>query len=204
MAIISTSDLKAHLNIPDSVDDPSVATATLAACTWVRQHCGRTFEVTTSGSESARVFRAKTKTLTVTDDFSTTSNLVVKIDTTDDGAYESTLTLNTDFIVEPLNATEDGLTSVYRRLVATTTLFVPSHTFPNVQVTARWGWTAVPDAVKQAALIEGARLFKRRTSPEGVVGGFQDFGAVRVSARHDPDAVALLEPYVRPEKVFYT
>lgn len=203
MAIISVSDLRTHLNIADGQDDTPIAVAAEAACAWVIQHCGRSFEVTASGSESARVFRPKTSTLTITDDFSTTTNLTVKTDSGDDGTYETTLTLNTDYIVEPLNGIEDGLTVPYRRIIATSWLFTTCATIAPVQVTARWGWTAVPAAVKQAALIEGARLFKRRTSPEGVVGGFQDFGGIRVSTRDDPDVVALLRPYVRPETALY-
>jgi hypothetical protein len=66
-----------------------------------------------------------------------------------------------------------------------------------VQVTAAWGWSADPAAVVNATLIQAARIFKRRTSPEGVVGGFQDFGAVRVSSRMDPDVMDLLAPYRR-------
>lgn len=203
MAIISVYDLRSHLNIPDEVDDTPISIAADAACAWVIQHCGRSFEVTASGSESARVFRPKSPTLTITDDFSSTTNLTVKTDDGDDGTYENTLTLNSDFIVEPLNGIEDGLTVPYRRIVATSWLFTTLSTVAPVQVTARWGWAAVPGAVKQAALIEGARLFKRRTSPEGVLGGFQDYGAVRVSGRDDPDAVALLRPYVRPETALY-
>lgn len=203
MAIISIYDLRAHLNIPDEVDDTPLTIAAESACAWVIQHCGRSFEVTTSGSESARVYHPRSATLVLTDDFSSTTNLTVKVDNGDDGTYETTLTLNSDFIVEPLNGIEDGATVPYRRLVTTPWLFPTGHTFPSVQVTARWGWAAVPSAVKQAALIEGARLFKRRTSPEGVIGGFQDFGGVRVSGRDDPDAVALLRPYVRAETALY-
>lgn len=205
MAIIEASDLRAHLDIPDTKDDTSLTLAASAACRAVQTYCGRSFEITASGSESARVFYPKSHTLTVTDDFSSTTNLVVKIDSGDDGTYETTLTLDTDYFVEPLNGLEDGLTVPYRRLVATSWLFpVWCVRRPAVQVTARWGWSAVPDDVKLAALIKGARLFKRRQSPEGVLGGFADFGAVRVSNREDPDVMSLLNDYRRSEVVFYT
>lgn len=199
MAIISASDLKTWMGISDSNDDTLLTTAASAACTWVIQTCGRSFEVTNSGSETARVFQPKTQTICVTDDFSSTVNLAVKVDNGDDGTYETTLTLNTDFLVEPVNGIEDGLSVPYRKIRAKNWVFPHCHTFPSVQVTARWGWSAVPDAVKQAALIEGARIAKRSKSPEGVLGGFQDFGATPIRQKADPDALALLNPYIRAE-----
>jgi hypothetical protein len=147
-------------------------------------------------------FRPKTPTLCVTDDFRTTTNLVVK--TGVDGTYDTTLTLGTDYFVEPLNGIEDGISVPYRRITSRNWEFDCADEGPTVQVTAAWGWTAVPDDVTYAALIKGSRLFKRRTSPEGVLGGFADFGAVRISRQEDPDVMDLLESYRRPEVVFYT
>ena len=37
------------------------------------------------------------------DDISVTTGLIVKLDDNDDGTYEKTLTLNTDFFLEPSN-----------------------------------------------------------------------------------------------------
>ena len=204
MALISTSDLKTHLTISDTTDDTTLATAASAASRAVQRWCGREFDVTTTASASARVFRPRTPTLTITDDFWTTSSLVVKTDQGDDGTYESTLTINTDFIVEPLNGMEDGITVPYRRLRAIAWVFPMWSTHASVQVTAAWGWAAIPDDVKQAALILAARIWKRKNSPEGVLGGFQDFGPVRITARQDPDVVALLSDYRRAETALYT
>ena len=52
----------------------------------------------------------------------------------------------------------------------------------------------VPDNVREATLLQTARQFRRRLSPEGVA-GFGEFGAVRVS-RLDPDVEALITPDV--------
>ncbi len=204
MAIINASDLKTHLGISDSTDDTTITTAASAASRAVQRWCGREFDTTTTASASARVFHPKSQTLCITDDFWTTTNLVVKYELSDDGTYGNTLTLNTDFIVEPLNGREDGIAVPYRKLRATSWIFPTGTTFPSVQVTAAWGWSAVPDDVKQAALILGARIWKRKNSPEGVLGGFQDFGAVRISSRQDPDVVNLLADYRRAETALYT
>jgi len=63
----------------------------------------------------------------------------------------------------------------------------------RVQVSADWGWPATPAAVEQACLIQAARIFKRKDSPEGILGS-AEWGAVRVS-RVDPDVDAMLAPY---------
>ena len=52
-----------------------------------------------------------------------------------------------------------------------------------------------PSEVHTAALIQAARIYKRRGSPEGVA-NFGDFGPVIVS-RIDPDIEANLSPYLR-------
>lgn len=64
----------------------------------------------------------------------------------------------------------------------------------RIRVTARWGWSAVPAQVEQAAILRATNLFKRKDSPHGIA-GFADFGAVRI--RQDPDVAALLAPFVR-------
>ena len=53
-----------------------------------------------------------------------------------------------------------------------------------------------PAEVTVAALIEAARTYKRRGSPEGVSGLGGDFGVVRVSS-WDPTIEANLSPYLR-------
>jgi hypothetical protein len=64
-----------------------------------------------------------------------------------------------------------------------------------VQVTARWGWPAVPEPVRSACGILAGRLFKRADSLLGVA-GFGDLGAITLRAV-DPDVQRMLAPYVR-------
>jgi hypothetical protein len=63
-----------------------------------------------------------------------------------------------------------------------------------IEVEAEWGWPEVPEAVHRATLIQGARIFKRKEAPEGII-GLNQFGVLRVAGRPDPDYVALLLPY---------
>lgn len=66
----------------------------------------------------------------------------------------------------------------------------------RVQVTARWGWPAVPDEIAQAAQLLAARLYRRKDSPQGVLGS-TEWGTARVS-RTDPDVENLIAPFVIP------
>jgi hypothetical protein len=195
MAIITSSDLKTHLNIGDAVDDTTIATAASAANDAVVHWCGRDF--TDAGSATARVFHPLNGRAVDVDDFSTTTGLVVATDTTGDGTYDDTWDSD-DFELDPANGLRHGQTFPFTRIRA-----VEGRMFPvvhrrrfSVEVTARWGWADVPGPVTQATLIKAARLFRRKDSPEGVA-GFGDFGVVRVSTRDDPDVIMLLGDYVR-------
>ncbi len=205
MAIISGSDLASWLSIPDTEDDPALQTAAAAASQKVTEYCDRDFVKTAIASPTARVFwptMSLTGKLEV-DDFWETTVLVVKVDDNNDGTFETTLTLNTDFYLEPLNGRLHGQTWPYTRLVLINRTF-PCYSYrPSVQVTAAWGWTAIPDAVKQATLIEGAAIFHRRNSPSGVIGGFADFGAVRVSRFEDPDVARYLFDFRKSDPAVY-
>lgn len=132
------------------------------------------------------------------EDFSTTTGLVVKTDDNDDGTYETTWTISTDFQVEPLNGVVNGQPGwPYWRIRAVGSRSFPVSTTgrPTVQVTARWGWATVPSPVREACLLQAARLFDRKNSPLGVA-GFADLGAVtRLLAKLDPDVEFMLSPY---------
>ena len=67
---------------------------------------------------------------------------------------------------------------------------------PRARVTARWGWPAIPGEIEEATLIQAARLYRRKDSPEGVTGS-AEWGVVRLS-RRDPDVWALIEHFVLP------
>jgi hypothetical protein len=54
----------------------------------------------------------------------------------------------------------------------------------------------VPEPIKQACILQSARVYKRYDSPLGVA-GFGDLGAIRVSRFLDPDVAQMVEPYRR-------
>jgi hypothetical protein len=116
---------------------------------------------------------------------------VVKVD--DGFDYATTLVLDVDFRVEPLNNLSKGL-PVYR-LVSLSGVFPRSTVRPGVQVTARWGWPSVPSAITEATLLMAGRLFKRGDSLLGVA-GFTDMGVITVRGV-DPDVDHLIQPFRR-------
>ena len=188
----TTSLVKASLGIPSGTtsEDAYIEDAIDAAEDEINNFCDRTFVA--DGSATARVYQPSTNVLVYTDDFYTTTSLVVKQDDSNDGTYGTTLTITSDFIVVGNSAPFNCIRSVSSPF--------PRYTSnrPTVQVTAKWGYkTAVPAAVAQAALILSARLFQRRSSPLGVMAGVvNDFGPSRVS-RIDPDIQRLLAGYRR-------
>lgn len=199
MAIITTTNLKTHLNISGSQHDTRIGYAVNAANQAVVQWCGRSFD--DAGIASARTFYPQSCHVAKVDDFHTTTGLVVATDEGDDGTYETTWTISTDFYLEPLNQLANGVTVPYRRIRTTGTRWFPVRGYrPSLQVTARWGWAAVPDAVFEATLIKAARIFFRKDSPQGIA-GVDQFGVVRLSRAGDPDVMDLLAPFRRSENV---
>ena len=191
----TTAELKSELRITDADDDTQLALAVEAASEWITSWCERDFNQ--AATTSVRTFYPSAGIVHV-DDIATTTGLVVGVDTGDDGTYETTWTISTDFTLEPVNGVVGGVSGhPFTRIRPTGTLSFPSSlTYrPSVQVTATWGWPAVPSSVKRAALILAARLYKRRDSAEGILGGLGDFGPVRVGTRLDPDVEMLLAAY---------
>jgi hypothetical protein len=121
----------------------------------------------------------------------------VVTDTDSDGVFE-TVWATSDYQLLPLNPTAAPERKPFTKIRAVGDLRFPRPTSTGriglSQVLGQWGSPAIPAPVHQMALILVHRTVRRRGSPEGVAGGFDEFGAVRIS-REDPDAVRYLMPY---------
>ena len=188
---VALSELKSALGITGSTDDDFLNLAIDSAEESIDDLCGRVF--TAAGSASARTYRAQ-PFIVVTDDISTLTGLVVKTDTSGDGTFDTTWA-STDIQAEPLNNLVKGRSVNNLRAVGSYTFPVYGDGLASVEVTAKCGWPAVPDSIKQSALMLASRLYSRKASPMGVI-GVGDFGPVRVS-RSDPDIAHLLMDYRR-------
>lgn len=193
---ITSAQLKDYLDIPsgDTEDDDRVAAVLAGSTKMIEDYCKRQFN--DAGSATAREFLVESRHKAIVDDFSTTTGLVVEVGTKSSG-YSTTWTLDTDFFVGPVNQTRNETTDgAYWRIEAMSGTYFPKRFYrePNLRVTARWGWAAAPDNVVQAQYILASRLFRRKDSPDGVIGGFEG-NPIRVGYMMDPDVERLLKRY---------
>jgi hypothetical protein len=65
-----------------------------------------------------------------------------------------------------------------------------------VQVLGKFGFAAIPAAVRQACLIQATRIYKRRDAPFGVTGS-AEMGTLQILGRIDPDVASLLSGLMR-------
>ena len=128
---------------------------------------------------------------------STTTGLIVKLDEDADGTFETTLTITTDFVLWPLNAADDVPVRPYTEIRLVDNYAFPLHATgrPGVQVTAKFGWAAVPDWAEKACLIQAGQLFKAKDAAFGYAGA-NEFGSLR--AKTNSIALSLLSPYQKP------
>lgn len=184
------TELKTRLDISDTNDDSRLTAALDSVSREIESWCRRQFNKTTDAS--ARVYQPRHGCLAVVDDFHTTTGLEIATDAGDDGTYETTWAAS-DYQLEPLNGMVSGQSGwPYYRITAISRWFPTCSKRPSVQVTAQWGWAAVPAPVKEACLMMAAETFKMGDAPFGVA-GFGEFGAVRV--RMNTRAQTMLAPY---------
>lgn len=195
--------LKNYLAIPTSntTNNWLLTSALDAASRSIDNYCQRRFWL--DSTAVARTFIPQTLTrIEFDDDIGSTSGLIIKTDAAGDGTFETTWAAS-DYQLLPVNAPyafpePEPWTSI--KAVGTKTFPWLVNTWltrlDRVQITAFWGWPAVPAAVSQACLIKAGKLFGRKDSPQGIA-GFGDFGPVRISSRDDPDVMMLLSPYRR-------
>lgn len=143
---------------------------------------------------SPRVYRPNSPDFLWTGDFASLAGLIVEIDEDEDGVFETVWTAS-QYSPEPLVRLAGR---PYDRIIALDDCFpIPCQSNrPTVRVTASWGWPEIPAAVTQACQILAVDHFKSKDLTGGVA-GFNDLGAVRVSA-FNAQARALLAPYKLP------
>lgn len=196
---ITLAQLKAQVRTAVSTDDAALGIAITAASRAIDAACNRQFGQATS--PSVRYFTYSGETVdgcpaVRIDDLMTTSGLVFTVDTNNDYSFSTTVTLNTDYDLNPWNAAGDSRpwTAAVFRTTAAVTLPVRARA---VAVTAQWGWAAVPSLVQQACLIQAARWFMRRDAWAGTAGSPELGSEIRLLKELDPDVQAGLQPLVR-------
>lgn len=185
------ADLAAYLR---NVDATTFATelddAVNEASRQVDAYCGRRFFL--DNTSSARTYWTNDTRVLIFDDATTVTS--IKLSTADNGTYDLTYTVGTDYTLEPLNGRGSGLEGLpYWRARFTTDVLPTNTSTPCAQITATWGWAAIPAPVRQACLILASEAFKLSEAPFGVA-GFGEMGVVRVG-KMSPKAADMLRPY---------
>jgi hypothetical protein len=191
----SLDEMRTFLKITDVADiddDLQIALAVTSASRAVDRATDRQFGLLTTAA--ARYYRPvwsdqHGRWLAHIDDLMSSTSLVVKSDTDDNATYETTIT---DYRLWPLNAASDG--KPWREIVLGTGASIGLRE-GSLEVTALWGWSAVPATVKNATLIQASRFLKRRDSPFGIAGSPDLGNELRLLAKVDPDVAVMLMPY---------
>jgi hypothetical protein len=187
----SNAQIKAALRITDAVDDSLISMAGSAASELIDNYTGRTF-----GTVAATRYYAPTDQIVCQVDDLAGTAITVMSSSAGNSVFDQTWAL-TDYQLEPLNGVSAGMPLPYTRIRAIGAYWFPTiFNSVTVKVTGTFGFPTVPSSVTQAAVLQGARIFKRLDSPLGVA-GFGDMGAMRVTRSVDPDVAVLLDPYKR-------
>lgn len=190
---LTSAELKATLSLTgETFADADIALAITSASRTVEQIAGRRFYPDADANQ-VRYYTPCGSHRLVVDDLVTLTSL--KTDRDGNGTFEETWTLNTDFLLEPLNAVADGVPwSVIRRHPQGTKSF--PYQVKSVELTGKFGWAAAPEPVKKAAGILAAKfVLIARQAPFGVVNLGPDSEAFRI-ARSDPHVMGLLSRYI--------
>ena len=191
------TQIKAYMSISDNTDNDLLEDLIESASRSIDRIANRRFYL--DATASARLYRAYSDIFVYVDDIGSTTDLVVKTDSNGNGTYAKTLTLNTDYILDPL--TSPSLNRPYTQLTMVSNTetwpIFPGLTQnglrPGVQVTAKWGWPSVPNDINMACLILTADLYKRKDAPGGIL-GLGDLGVVRMSPL-GRDVTAMVRAY---------
>jgi hypothetical protein len=199
----TVEELKSRFGIKDTTDDFELTRAVAEASRYVDEITGRYFY----RAADTRTYVPESISRQPLDDIATSTGLSVAVDRDGDGVFEETWTLGTDYALEVApgryNASAKGEPWPYTGLVVITggKLFpftwMWSH-LDRIQVTATFGWPAVPMNVREASLIQAADTFRSKDAPFGVA-GFGEFGVVRVGANQR--VMSLLRRYINGSRV---
>jgi len=184
---------RAGITSTDAARDADLELIIQAASRKIDQFCGRVFYASSSAGES-RYYTAQNRERVYIDDH--TSITALETDDDGDGTIETTWTTS-DYWEMPLTSFQ-GTDWPYMWLQIKPE---GSYSFPaglpnGVKITGIFGWSSVPDEVREACLMIANRQWQRRAAPFGVLGA-NEFGAPTIITRVDPDILGLLEPYRR-------
>jgi hypothetical protein len=191
MSYATLAEFKSAIGITDSTDDTPLQSVLDATDALIDLYCDRKQGFGTA--TETRYYNAEAWDYVLIDDLVSVTTLTT--DDLGDGTYSTSWTINTDYNLSPPNAALDGWP--YTQIDASVTYpkNFPYDIYRGVKVVGVFGWPAVPQAVKQAALIQAGAVWSSRTSPFGVIGSADLGGILRQTRALHPEAQVLLESF---------
>lgn len=180
------------LNLTDSKHDEILEREIEAASRRIDEFCGRFFYQITPAE--AHYFSAERQNFLHIDDIYSTTGLVIKTDFDGDGTFETTWA-STDYNLTPYSPRNGRPYSGIE--IARTGNYVFPLGSKGVEVTALFGWSAVPSPITQACVMLAQRLHKRYQTILGQSGA-SAVGTISLSIpKIDPDVQMLLLDFRR-------
>ena len=169
-----------------------------AASRAIDDYCGIGRKFWLDSTAIARNFRVRDPDIAWVYDIGSLTGLKIETDDVGDGSFSTTWS-SADYDLSPFEEDEDRAHAWYR-IHAVNRVFPVNSFRRTLRVTARWGWTAIPDQIHQACLMKANILVLRKDSPYGVA-GFSEYGVVRLNRSEDPEITRLIAPFVRSNVV---
>lgn len=193
---VTTAELRTYITRSSvTVDDTQLAWAAEAASRDVDHFCYRQFGKVASAEAkvyTAEYDRQRMVWIIDVDDIHSVTALEVMVDDDDDQVYDQEVD---SLRLWPYNP---GPGRPWTQVVVKADSTVkPTSREGSVEVTANFGWAAVPTSVIQATLIQGNRIFQRRVSPFGIAGSPETGSELRLLRDLDVDAQRILMSYRR-------
>lgn len=187
----TVAQVKERLGIDDTTDDTILGLVLDGVSRLIDGHCNRRFYVT--AADETRYFTARMADRLWPGDVVS----ITTLSTDDDGdrTYEHTWTTG-DYDLLPWNAALDERPYTEIAVSPDGDYSFPAGAAKGTKIVGKFGWPEVPDVVREACLIQCARLFKRKDSPFGLAGA-PEMGQLTVIPRLDPDVKVLLDPVRR-------
>jgi hypothetical protein len=199
-AYCTVAQLRDAVRINDTVDDALLEAAIASASRMIDAEAGWRFWQ--DPTVVAREFYPTTPLQLDVDPISTTTGLVLKVDYGNDGTFGTTLTLGTDYLLLPRNAAADypARPWTFVQIITLSNNYLPNWGMgrAGVQITAKWGWPAVPDVVQKATILQAMHIWRAQDAPFGAVELGVGGEVQRISTMLHPTAWAQIQPVSKP------
>jgi hypothetical protein len=195
MSYATLAEFKSAIGITDSTDDTPLQSVLDATDALIDNYTDRKQGFGTA--TETRYYNADNYEYVLVDDLVSVTTLTT--DDNGDGTYPTTWVAGTDYNLAPGNAALDGWPYTELDVSVTYPKNFPKGVYRGVKVTGVFGWPTVPNAVKQAAIIQASAVWSSRTSPFGIIGSADLGGILRQTRALHPEAQVLLEAYRRRE-----